>query len=117
MQLNQKYITSHAQPQQEWLMLAENDANNTIPELYKNSSFTNDDVPHDWKWVADVNTPTNRKLNIPYTKGVSYTSVIDHYLISPNVSVDSIAVVDLQFKYSDHQPVYLKVTLDKGSIL
>ena len=31
-QLNQKYITSHAQPQQEWLMLAENDANNTIPE-------------------------------------------------------------------------------------
>ena len=36
----------------------------TIPELYKNSVFTNDDVPQDWKWVADVNTPTNRKLNI-----------------------------------------------------
>lgn len=90
-------------------------SNNTIPELYKNSSFTNDDIPQDWRWVADVNTPTNRKLNMPYTKGVSYTSVIDHYLISPNVSVDSIAVVDMQFKYSDHQPVYLKVTLDKGS--
>ena len=63
-------------------------SNNTIPELYKNSSFTNDDIPQDWRWVADVNTPTNRKLNMPYTKGVSYTSVIDHYLISPNVSVE-----------------------------
>ena len=100
----------------DWNQSPPNYSNNTIPELYKNSVFTNDDVPLDWKWVADVNTPTNRKLNMPYSKGISYTSVIDHYLISPNVRVDSIAVVDLQFKYSDHQPVYLKVTLDEGTI-
>lgn len=87
---------------------------NDSPEAYKNSSFTNEDIPEGWQWVADVTTPTNRKLDKPYSREQSYTSVIDHYLISPNVQVDSIAVIDMQFAYSDHQPVYLKVTLDGG---
>lgn len=82
-----------------------------VPEYHRNEKFNLGDIPKDWQWVADVSVPTNRKLDKPYVKGVSYTSVIDHYLISPNLQVDSVAVIDLDFAYSDHQPVYLKVTL------
>ena len=87
---------------------------NDMPEAYLNSSFCNEDIPEGWKWAADISTATNRKLNIPYSKEESYTSVIDHFLVSPNVQVDSIAVIDMDFKYSDHQPVYLKVSLVDG---
>ncbi len=82
-----------------------------VPEEYLNARFSDEDIPEGWKWVADVNTATNRKLDKPYSKGESYTSVIDHFLVSPNVHVDSVAVIDMDFKYSDHQPVYLKVSL------
>jgi len=82
-----------------------------IPEWDKAPSFTDKDIPEGWKWVADITIPTNRALDKPYSKEDSHTSVIDHYLVSPNVQVDSVAVVDMQFAYSDHQPVYLKMTL------
>ena len=70
------------------------------------------DIPENWQWISDVNNPTNRKLDMPYSKDLSCISAIDHFLVSPNVKVDSIAVVNMDFKYSDHQPVYLKVSLD-----
>ena len=81
------------------------------PKYVLSARFTDADIPEGWKWVADVKVATNRKLDKPYSKELSYTSVIDHFLVSPNVKVDSIAVVNMDFKYSDHQPVYLKVTL------
>ena len=82
-----------------------------MPENFLNASFTDADIPKGWKWVADVNTPTNRKLDKPYSKELSHTSVVDHFLVSPNVKVDSVKVIDMDFAYSDHQPVYLKVTV------
>jgi len=82
-----------------------------MPVDFLNARFSNTDIPEGWKWVADVATPTNRKLDKPYSKELSHTSVIDHFLVSPNVNVDSVAVVNMNFAYSDHQPVYLKVTL------
>lgn len=82
-----------------------------VPEEYLNARFSDEDIPVGWKWIADVTTATNRKLNKPYSKEESYTSVIDHFLVSPNIQVDSVSVIDMDFKYSDHQPVYLKVLL------
>ncbi|MBT4737836.1 MAG: hypothetical protein HN702_04290 [Flavobacteriales bacterium] len=79
---------------------------------YSDARFSVNDIPENWQWIADVNTPTNRKLDKPYSKDFSYVSAIDHFLVSPNIKVDSIAVVNMDFKYSDHQPVYLKVSLD-----
>jgi endonuclease/exonuclease/phosphatase family metal-dependent hydrolase len=82
-----------------------------MPESFLNARFTDADIPEGWKWVEDVNTPTNRKLDKPYSQELSHTSVIDHFLVSPNVQVDSVAVIGMDFAYSDHQPVYLKVTI------
>ena len=70
-----------------------------------------DQLDEGWKWIADPSTPTNRKLNTKYNEDC-YTSVIDHFFISPNVEVIDVKTIDLNFKYSDHQPVLLRAKLN-----
>ena len=38
--------------------------------------------------------------------------VIDGYIVSPNVTVESVETLDIGFEYSDHNPVGIKVILD-----
>jgi endonuclease/exonuclease/phosphatase family metal-dependent hydrolase len=97
----------------DWNQSPPNYVPSKMPKKHLNEIFTEEDAPEGWQWVADTTVPTNRKLDKPYVKGDSYTSVIDHYLISPNLQVDSVAVIDLDFAYSDHQPVYLKVSIGR----
>ena len=80
---------------------------------YNEYVLQNSQIDENWQWVADPSTPTNRKLNTPYVKGESYTSVIDHYLLSPNIEVVQVKTVDLDFQFSDHQPVRLEVLLQE----
>lgn len=77
---------------------------------YNEFVLSNDQLPEGFRWVADASTPTNRKLTTVYNEN-SYTSVIDHFVLSPNLSVEAISVVDLAFQFSDHQPVKLAVKL------
>ena len=44
-------------------------------------------------------------------KGKTFTTLIDFYLVSPNVEILEVKTIDLDFKYSDHQPISLKVKL------
>jgi len=73
-------------------------------------------VPEDylegWNWVYDDSFPTNRNLKASYVKGETKTQVIDFFLCSPNISIHDVKVLNLDFKYSDHQPVYLEVKLN-----
>lgn len=62
-------------------------------------------TPPGWQWAVDATTPTNRTLEQPYRPGVNYTSVIDGFLVSPNVDVVSVETLDLGFVNSDHNPV------------
>lgn len=64
-----------------------------------------------WKWVADLQHRSNRKVDTPYIKGSTYTTILDFFLVSPNVEVLEIKGDDLGFEFSDHQPVKLKVKL------
>jgi len=66
-----------------------------------------------WHYVYDATSPTNRKLYEPYVKGVTDAVVIDYFLLSPNVHGISCKTIDLGFANSDHQPVYMKVMLNK----
>jgi len=66
-----------------------------------------------WTWAYDTKVPTNRRLKIPYVKGKCATTVIDLYLLSPNLSVDTIQTIDLGFRHSDHQPVRIVFSPDK----
>lgn len=76
----------------------------------------NREVPVDyiegWNWVFDTSFPTNRSLKTAYTKDETPTQVIDFFLCSPNIEVVDVTVINLDFKYSDHQPVYLEVKLN-----
>ena len=47
--------------------------------------------------------------DIPFYHIVAY--VIDGFLISPNVTVESVQTVDEGFENSDHNPVLLTVSL------
>lgn len=60
--------------------------------------------------VNDKQVPTCRSCDIPYTKGVNYTSVLDGFLISDNV-VAVVQNIDIDFLYSDHNPVKLTFRL------
>lgn len=61
---------------------------------------------------AGNNAPTCRGADIPYEKDVTYTCVVDGFIVSDNISVKNVCNVDHQFLYSDHNPVYMDFALD-----
>jgi endonuclease/exonuclease/phosphatase family metal-dependent hydrolase len=65
---------------------------------------------HRWQWAYDSITPTKRSLAEPYSGSNKQTS-IDFFALSPGIQVESVRVLPLDFKYSDHEPVYLRVKL------
>jgi endonuclease/exonuclease/phosphatase family metal-dependent hydrolase len=60
-----------------------------------------------WTFAYDKDMPTNRHANQPYEKGKTQTSILDFFLLSPNVELCSIKTVSSGFRYSDHQPVIM----------
>lgn len=83
------------------------------PKTYNEYILSDDQLPANWRWVADINTPTNRKLTTAYNPETSYTSVIDHFVVSPNVEVVKVETINLDFAFSDHQPVRLDFRIIK----
>jgi endonuclease/exonuclease/phosphatase family metal-dependent hydrolase len=63
------------------------------------------DYLQNWTWLFDRTIPTNRRVSKPYKKGETLTTVIDFYLLSPNIEPVSIKTIDIGFVPSDHQPV------------
>lgn len=69
--------------------------------------------PADWAWIYDPTQPTNRKLRTPYVEGESFITLIDFFLISPNLQAVQVKTIDQDFRVSDHQPVWLELALTK----
>ena len=78
---------------------------------YHQLNVESDYMPGNWQWIYDKRVATNRKLKTPYSDGISATTIIDFYLVSPNLEVLSVDGIDLKFKFSDHQPVKMIVKL------
>ena len=68
-----------------------------------------------WQFVMDNRLPTCRSLDRPYA-GTDHDDfqyyVIDGFIVSSNVTVESIKTQNYDFVYSDHNPVLMKVKLD-----
>lgn len=79
---------------------------------YFQSNIADDFLPEGWQWVYDANVPTNRKLAASYVPGKTFVTLIDFYLVSPNIEVVSVEGIDQNFKYSDHQPIKLSIKLN-----
>ena len=80
------------------------------PELIKNFDYDEfytvpDSLLTDWNYVFDSTVASNRRVDIPLDTLRSRFTVIDFFITSPNVVVDSVKCIDLKFKNSDHNPV------------
>lgn len=87
------------------------------PEFGKNQvnkdqmMMTSDYFPPEWKWSYDNRNPSNRSVIAAYDPETTTTTVIDIFLLSPNVKEISVNCINLNFENSDHNPVRLKVRL------
>lgn len=79
-------------------------------DLSKTSIINRDFMPPDWKWAADYETATNRSLDAPLNENTR-KSLIDFYLISPNVEVLDVKTPNQEFRHSDHHPVFARFRL------
>jgi exonuclease III len=77
----------------------------------KQMVLNSDYLPEDWTWSYDDTVPSNRTVIAAYEPSVTTTTVIDFFLLSPNVESVSIKCIDLEFENSDHNPVILKARL------
>lgn len=78
----------------------------SAPEhLFWVRSFPKDLLPEGWTLAADPRVPSVRGAHAPYSAGQNFTLVIDGFLVSPNVAVESVQTRDLGFAFTDHHPV------------
>ena len=82
------------------------------PELWTPGVLENSILPEGWSFAYDMTNPTCRSLDKPFD-GTNQLYVIDGFIISPNVSVNSVKTIDMEFEYSDHNPVELKFNFEK----
>jgi endonuclease/exonuclease/phosphatase family metal-dependent hydrolase len=66
-----------------------------------------------WRFATDLTVPSARLLDKPYSGSPEDTQfyIIDGFIISPNVELLSVKTINLNFRYSDHNPVEIKVKL------
>ena len=75
--------------------------------------FDAEKLPEGYRVVEADNlmqTPTCRSTDMPYEKGINYTTVLDGFIVSSNVYAN-VKNIDTDFRCSDHNPVLLTFTL------
>lgn len=79
---------------------------------YEQMNIAPDFMPNGWHWIYDPSTATNRKLKEAFDANATFTTIIDFYLISPNITANQVKTVDTKFKFSDHQAVTINISLN-----
>lgn len=74
-------------------------------------AISGDYLPADWIIAFDPAIPSNRHLNQAFVKGVTPTTTIDFFIVSPNIQVLKLEAIDLDFANSDHNPVFIELML------
>lgn len=77
------------------------------PELWTPGILETSILPDGWNFAYDMEAPTCRLLDRPYD-GTNQKYIIDGFIVSPNIDINSVKTVDLDFENSDHNPVELK---------
>lgn len=70
-------------------------------------------LPGGWVYAYDPTLPTNRDVDIPYKDGITKTTLIDFFVLSPNIGLIAAETTKTNFAESDHQPVSVRVYLKK----
>jgi len=98
------------------------DFNMTFPEIdntnntkgeYIVTSFSDSFLPEGWSYGVDKSISTFRLRDVAYDKETSFTSIVDGFIVSPNVTIKSTKTIDTEFKHSNHNPVKMEFVLKK----
>jgi len=85
--------------------------NNTdMKQLFWLKTLPKEKIPSKWQLVFDPSVASVRTNYQPYIKGENYTTIIDGFLVSPNVEVVGVQAIDTNFEFTDHQPVRAQFT-------
>ena len=76
--------------------------------------FPHESVPEGWTFGIDPSAPSVRTLHRPYEEGVNYVTVVDGFLVSPNVAIEWVKTTDLGFLHTDHHPVLACLHMRNG---
>ncbi len=79
-----------------------------VPSQVKMAENT---FPKGWTWAYDTSAPTNRQNYQAYVKGENGTTILDYFILSPNIELLRVQTIDLNFENSDHNPVFMKIAL------
>ena len=71
------------------------------------STYEEKDIPEHFSIAADKNSEVGscRGADVIWERGKDYTCVIDGFIVSDNVTVEQVEIIDTDFAYSDHNPV------------
>lgn len=75
-------------------------------------TFPKDIFSIDWTFCFDATTPSNRLLHGAYSRGMTGSTTLDFFIISPNITLEKVETIDLNFRESDHNPVILELNLN-----
>lgn len=78
---------------------------------YIQPGIPNSFLPEGWTCAFDPLHTTNRFVNIPYQEGKTTSTLIDFFVLSPNIRLQSIKTIPTEYREADHQPVVLKIVI------
>ncbi len=81
------------------------------------AELNDDELPEGYSVAVADNAdsvPTCRSSDMPYEKGVNYTVIVDGFIVSDNIEVVSVKNQDMEFIFSDHNPVHMKFKLKEN---
>lgn len=81
-------------------------------EIWHPGKLESSMLPEGFTFVCDPSVPSCRSLDKPFS-GIDGHQVycIDGFILSPNLELDSIKTLENSFKYTDHNPVFMRVLL------
>ena len=88
---------------------------NCHPDLWTPGILEDSSLPDGFFFAYDASVPTCRLLNQPYDPADTANNqyyVIDGFILSPNIKLDRVETLNLDFENSDHNPVLIQITLN-----
>ena len=78
------------------------------------STYDLNDIPAHFSIAADNNSEVGscRGADVAWERGKDYTCVIDGFIVSDNVTVEQVEIIDTDFAFSDHNPVKMTFCFD-----
>ncbi|MBO4782126.1 MAG: endonuclease [Lachnospiraceae bacterium] len=80
-------------------------------DMWRPGTIDSNMLPEGWKLCYNLDAPSCRSIDKPFT-GLKDHQVfcLDGFILSPNLDCEFVATVNCNFKNTDHNPVYMRVS-------